>query len=114
MLGEKPAIRKYRRKLPSELAKRYGSSGPYTRAQIDTTIRDLRLSRRHVHYAYLLYCDGSALPSSEFPQTAIDRMHTVIAGAASGGVIAASADAFLGLSEGDGVSSGDGGSGGDG
>jgi len=50
MFGEKAAIKKYRKKLPSELAKRYGGRGSYTEAQVSSTVANLGLSKWHIQY----------------------------------------------------------------
>jgi hypothetical protein len=57
MFGKNSAIRKYKYKLRPALAKRYGGSAKYTKGQVDKTIEHLRLSNKHIQYAYLMYCD---------------------------------------------------------
>jgi len=114
VFGEKSAIRKYRRKLSLELSQRYSISGPYTQAQVDTTIRDLRLSKKHVQYAYLMFCEQEVWGQEKLSESTIDRMQETIAAAVGGGIAAMPIDTLFGGSDGDGGGFGDGGGGGDG
>jgi len=61
MFGKNSIIRKYKYKLRPALAKRYGGSATYTKAQIDKTVDELGFNNRHIQYAYLMYCDVSTL-----------------------------------------------------
>ncbi len=65
MFGEKSAIRKFWKKLTPELSKRYGGRGPYTQAQVDTTIDSLRLNKKYIQYAYLMFCEEEVLASED-------------------------------------------------
>lgn len=114
MFSEKSVIRKYRRKLTPELSKRYGGSAPYTQAQIDTTLRDLRLNTRYVQYAYLMFCEQEVLERENISESVLDRMHETIVAAIGGGIAAVPIDALFGGADGDGGGFGDGGGGGDG
>jgi hypothetical protein len=102
MFGKKSAIRKYKRKLPPELSKRYGGIGPYSQLQVERTVKDLKLSFCHISYAYLMYCDLKKLPESLYKNEPLDVMLKVITTATSGGFMAS------------GVSGGDSGAGFDG
>ena len=108
MFGVKPAIRRYRNKLGPELSKRYGS-GPYTRAQVEVAAKDLKLSQKHIQYAYLLFCEKITLDPQIYSGENIDKMQGVITAAFSGGVVAAPIDALLGGSDGGGGGGGGGG-----
>lgn len=77
MLGRKAAIRKYLHKLPSELAKRYGGGGPYSVGQVSTTVNDLRLSKKHINYAYLLFCSDSDIEGLGIDHPALDKMYAI-------------------------------------
>ena len=113
MFSEKSVIRKYRRKLTPELSKRYGGGGPYTQAQVDTTVRDLRLNNRCVQYAYLMFCEQDVLGQEDVSELDLNRMHETIAVAIGGGITAAPIDTLFGGADGDGGGFGDGGGGGD-
>ena len=66
--------RKFRRKLTPELSKRYGSKGPYTRAQVETTIRELRLNDKYIRYTYLMFCE-----QEQISESAILKMQDAVA-----------------------------------
>ena len=53
----------YVEKLPDELKKRYGGSGEYgyTEPQVRKTIDDLKLNKKHIQYAILIFCGESVL-----------------------------------------------------
>ncbi len=55
------AAKRYARRLPPRLAKDYGRSEFYTKAQIDTAIKNLGLESKYVAIAY-----GGCLPKEEF------------------------------------------------
>ena len=110
MIGQSSAIRKYQKKLPTELSKRYGGSGPYTQAQVEKTIDDLGLNRRYIRYAYLMYCERENMDREIFTDDVVEKMNGAIAAAVSGGIVAAPMDALLGTTDSDGfVNGGDGG-----
>ncbi|MEJ2680754.1 MAG: hypothetical protein P8176_03635 [Gammaproteobacteria bacterium] len=100
MLGERLAIRKYLRKLPPALSKRYGGSGPYTPNQVAKTVDDLKLNERYIRYAYLMYCERSRLDRDTFTDDAVDVMLNTIALAAGGGILNASLNALRGGADG--------------
>ena len=56
MFGKKSAIKKYIKRLPAELSKRYGRSNKYTEGQVKTTVQDLGLNKKYIGYAYLMFC----------------------------------------------------------
>lgn len=118
MFGKKAAIRKYIKKLPDELSRRYGGSGPYTRAQVEKTVHDLRLSKRHLPYAYLLFCNEKMLEELGIDASGAERMANTVRDAArpsaSGlplGVLLAGSDSGPGDSGGGGDIGGDAGGG---
>ena len=112
MLGESATIRKYRKKLTPELSKRYGFNGPYTQAQVDTTVRELRLNDRYIRYAYLMFCEQEVLEQEQVSESAILKMQDVVAATVGGGIAAWPIDAMFGDGGGDGGGFGDGGGGG--
>ncbi|RKZ68025.1 MAG: hypothetical protein DRQ48_09120 [Gammaproteobacteria bacterium] len=59
----KSAVMSYVEKLPDELKKRYGGSGEYgyTEPQVRKTIDDLKLNKKHIQYAILIFCGESVL-----------------------------------------------------
>lgn len=85
MFGKKEAIRKYAKKLPGELSHRYGSE-PYTQAQVKKTVEDLRLSREHIQYAYLLFCEREVLYEEGVGDKGVEEMLEVSRIAAGSGV----------------------------
>jgi len=55
----------YSRLLPSRLRADYGHRGPYTPAQIETTIRRYKVGdRRYIPYAIAIFADNKALPAT--------------------------------------------------
>ena len=112
MLGESATIRKFRKKLTPELSKRYGGSGPYTQAQVETTVRELRLNDRYIRYAYLMFCEHEVLEQEQVSESTILKMEDVVAAAVGGGIAAMPIDAIFGSGDGDGGGFGDGGGGG--
>ncbi len=114
MFGKNSAIRKYQKKLPSELTKRYGGKGPYSEGQVNTTVAELGLSKRHIQYAFLLYCEQRVLVERGLDESVISNMLAVVATASAGGIFAVSSDAMFGSGDGDGGGDGGGGGGGGG
>ena len=108
MLGKNTTIRKFRRKLIPELSKRYGGKGPYTRAQVETTIRKLRLNDRYIRYAYLMFCEQEVLEQEQVSDSAILKMQDTVAAAVGGGIAAMPVDAIFGGGDGSGGEFGDG------
>ena len=106
MIGEKSAIRRYRRKLSPELQSRYGS-GPYTQAQVDRTVAELRLSKRHIRYAYLMHCEEQVLDSEGVSGIALEKMRESLAATAGAGIASTPIDVLFGGTDGDGGGFGD-------
>lgn len=114
MFGKRSAIKSYLRHLTPELEQRYGNKGPYTQKQVGILIKDLGLSHRHIHYAYLIYCDReTVMMQNDISQSQAYSMHEYIDAVASGGFLAS---LFLGAFSGGSNSgySGDDGDGSDG
>lgn len=114
MAGRSAVIRKYHRKLAPELGRRYGGSGPWTLAQVDATVRELKLNDRFIRYAYLMYCEREVLAREQLPESDIARMHDTVAAAVGGGLAVAPLDVVFGGVDGDagGLGGGFGGEGG--
>jgi len=108
MFGRKSAIRKYRQKLPAELSKRYGGTGPYTPEQVRATVDDIGLNHRFIHYAYLMYCSQAAIAGQGIDASAADEMQTEIDQLSSGGLLTSPLDVIAGT-DADGGGPGDGG-----
>lgn len=89
MFGKKAAIKQYRKHLQNALLQRYGGGAPYSVAQVDRTIEDLKLNRRYAHYAYVMYCDNQLLQGKEFSEKQINDMQDTITTVASGGILTA-------------------------
>ncbi len=114
MFGKKSAIRKYLKVLPDELARRYGGSAPWTRAQVATTVRDRNLSERHIQYAYLLFCQREVLYDEGVDDSAADKMLEFAGDASSTGLKGLMFGAFVDGHIGDGGGTGFDGGGGSG
>lgn len=112
LIGEKSAIRKYKLRLPSELSRRYGS-GPYTEAQVKSAVADLRLSSRHIQYAYLMYCQEEVLEQYGLVGEKVQSMLSSIAAVGTSGFAASIVDPIFSPSDGDGGGGFDGGGGGE-
>lgn len=78
MFGKKSTIRKYKYKLRPALAKRYGGSATYTKGQVDTTIAEMGFDKKHIHYAYLMYCDVATFKENTPANESTDLMHNTI------------------------------------
>jgi len=87
MFGKNSAIRKYKYKLRPALAKRYGGSPVYTQAQVDKTIEELGFNKRHIQYAYLMYCDENTFTSNTSSNENREDMSNTIAAATTFGFI---------------------------
>ena len=87
MSREHSAIRKYLSRLPQALAERYGS-GPYSAAQVDIAVGELRLSDRYVHYAYALYCHEDVLEHYGLAGEKLQDIFNSVAAASGGGITA--------------------------
>lgn len=115
MFGKKSAIRKYLKVLPDELARRYGGSGPYTPAQVERTVLERNLSTRHIHYAWLLFCEREVLYREGIEDSTADKMLQFADNASSTGIkglmLATLTDANIGDGGGTGLEN-NGGSGG--
>lgn len=61
MFGKKHAIKKYAQKMPAELATRYGNQAKYSEAQVRRVIDDFGLSKKHISFAFVLFCTDEAL-----------------------------------------------------
>ena len=75
------AVEAYLLDLPEELKKRYGGSGngPYTAAQVEKTIADLKLSSDHVQYAIAVFCDeGTITRSLAADEQILDRLMSIL------------------------------------
>jgi hypothetical protein len=59
------AAKQYARRLPRRLRQGWGGSKTYTRGQIDTAVRDLRLDPRYVFIAYAVFLPPEDTASSE-------------------------------------------------
>ena len=101
MFGKKSTIRMYKYKLRPALAKRYGGSETYTKGQIDKTIDEMGFDKRHIHYAYLMYCDVATFKANTPDNESSESMNTAIASVSGIG--------FFGAIFGSSFSSGDGG-----
>lgn len=112
MIGEGSAIRKYQKKLPVELSKRYGGSGSYTQAQVDITVKELGLSSKHIKFAYLMFCEQKEWDANFFSSDIIEKMNSAITAAVGGGIVAGPIEGIFGSTGGDGGGFGDGGGGG--
>ena len=114
MAGLSSIIRKYHKKLAPELRRRYGGGGPWTQAQVDTTVRELKLNDRYIRYAYLMYCEREVLAREQLPESGIGKMQDTIAAAVGGGLATAPLDVVFGGVDGDagGLGGGFGGDGG--
>jgi hypothetical protein len=81
MFGKKSTIQKYKYKLRPLLAKRYGGSATYTKAQVDKTIDEIGFDKRHIHYAYLIYCDVAIykanIPKNESTESMNNTINSV-------------------------------------
>jgi len=116
MAAQDSAIKSYLNKLPGELSKRYGGSGPYTEGQLKTTIEELRLNDRYIRYAFLMFCSEEVVASQGVDSDAVVQMTNEISKVSeSGGIAAAPLGALFGSGEGDagGFGFGDGGGGGE-
>lgn len=111
MIGKEAAIKRYRKKLPAELAKRYGGKPPYTEAQVSKTVQDLRLNQRFIRYAFLMYCEQEVLAGQGVDESTIAIMLAEIEQVSGGSVIAVPIDAVFGIGDSDGGSIGEGGGG---
>jgi len=64
-IGKRRAIRRYLRVLPRRLWEDYGHQGPYTPAQVETSIRRHKVSSpRYAPFAVALFCDATHSPRS--------------------------------------------------
>lgn len=79
MFGKKSTIRKYKFKLRPALAKSYGGSATYTKPQVDKTIDEMGFDKRHIHYAYLMYCDVATYKANIPENESTELMNNVIA-----------------------------------
>ncbi|MEX2489021.1 MAG: DUF6559 family protein [Pseudomonadales bacterium] len=100
MFGKKSAIKKYQRKLPEELSKRYGGNGPYTPEQVKATVDDMGLNHRFIHFAYLMYCSQAAMAGQGIDASAADEMQAEIDQASTGGLLSAPLDGMAGGGDG--------------
>lgn len=95
MFGKKSAIRNYNAKLRPELSIRYGGIGPYSKSQIDVTVHDLKLSKRHIQYAYLIFSDVNELDNSVLRKESIPTMQETVIAALGTGFMFDSASTFI-------------------
>ena len=86
MFGKNSTIRKYKYKLRPALAKRYGGSATYTKAQVDKTVDELGFSNRHIQYAYLMYCDVHTFNTNTSPNESTETMQSTITAATGAGI----------------------------
>jgi uncharacterized membrane protein YgcG len=89
MFGKKAIVRKYKYKLAPALAKRYGRSATYTKGQVDTTVDVLGLNKKHIRYAYLMYCDAAIYNANIAPNESIETMRDTVNSVATTGVFGA-------------------------
>ena len=84
MFGEKAAIKKYLKTLPSLLSRRYGRSDKYTEGQVKTTIYELGLNKKYIGYAYLIFCNQAS--GKEFSSVEISMINKIqkVAGITAG------------------------------
>ncbi len=87
MFGKKSTIRKYKYKLRPALAKRYGGSANYTKGQVDTTVDEMGFDKRHIHYAYLMYCDVATYKANSPENESTESMNNIIASASGVGAL---------------------------
>ena len=101
MFGKKSAIRKYQKLLAPELLQRYGGA-PYTPTQVEVTVKDLKLSKKYIKFAYLIFCNSKQLNKNVLDLHEKDKMLKIISTAVGGGIIGAAADSFAGGGDGGG------------
>ena len=89
MFGKKSTIRKYKYKLRPALAKRYGGSATYTKGQVDKTIDEMGFDKRHIHYAYLMYCDVATYNANTPDNESTESMNHAIASVSGVGIFSA-------------------------
>ena len=77
MKRDRYAVRQFYRKLTPELSRRYGRA-PYSPLQVERTVRELKLSERHLMYAQLMFCKPSSLNLSGYTQSQLEIMKRVI------------------------------------
>lgn len=85
---KRSAIHQYLNKLPQALRQRYGGVGPYTQGQIETTVSELRLNRRFIQYAYLLYAGKEPLFDIGVDRKEVDQMSAYLDKLIVGGFVA--------------------------
>lgn len=78
MFGKNSTIRKYKYKLRPALAKRYGGSATYAKGQVDKTIDEMGFDKRHIHYAYLMYCDVATFKANTPVNESSESMNNTI------------------------------------
>ncbi|WP_085297003.1 DUF6559 family protein [Cognaticolwellia mytili] len=108
MFGKKSTIRKYKHKLRPALAKRYGGSKTYTKGQVDKAIDEMGFDKRHIHYAYLMYCDVATSTANTPDNESTESMNNTITSISGVGIFGA----FFGSSSYSGGDDGGGGFGG--
>lgn len=89
MFGKKSTIRKYKYKLRPLLAKRYGGSATYTKGQVDTTVEEMGFDKRHINYAYLMYCDVATYTANSPENESTESMNNTIASVSGVGIFGA-------------------------
>ncbi|KPM85376.1 DUF6559 family protein [Pseudoalteromonas lipolytica] len=87
MFGKSSTIRKYKYKLRPALAKRYGSSVTYTKAQVDKTIDVMGFNKKHIHYAYFMYCDIATYKANLPEGESLESMNNTITNISGIGVL---------------------------
>ena len=80
MFGKSSTIRKYKYKLRPALAKRYGGSVTYTKAQVDKIIDVMGFNKKHIHYAYFMYCDIATYKANLPEGESLESMNNTITG----------------------------------
>ncbi|WP_394188975.1 DUF6559 family protein [Pseudoalteromonas atlantica] len=116
MFGKKSTVRKYKYKLRPALAKRYGGSATYTKGQVDKTVDEMGFDRRHIHYAYLMYCDTATYKANTPENESTESMNSTISSVSGAGILGAlfGASYYSDGGDGGGFGGGDGGGGGGG
>ncbi|NMP30042.1 hypothetical protein HII17_00585 [Thalassotalea sp. M1531] len=109
MFGKNSTIKKYKYRLRPALAKSYGGSATYTKEQVDKTVDEMGIDKRHIHYAYLMYCDAATYEANTPKDESIDSMNSAIASLSGIGLFGAIfSSSYYGGGEG-GTGGGDGG-----
>lgn len=72
---ETSALKEYLNVLPNALSQRYGNKSTYSKGQVDATVAALGLSHKHVHLAYLNFCEESVCLALEINPRSLDKIY---------------------------------------